>query len=1110
MYHGATEGCGERAGGLLACRSAFSLLLLLALAALPASAQRVPDPNDGNPQLTQWGVLDGNRARTLFSNHGEISRWPDQPSGEWPKGSGHSYVDGIAFIVSAKTTDAEGNVIYPLSTNYREFIDRDPVTKVAWGWAPVPGYSNPRQSSPARSDDPSTWPAEWPDRPIEWAGEWNGFFGRGVENADVETYFVFDDAPDREWTQEPHRFLPCPGQPERGGLGLEVAVRGFQWSHPLAQDVIFWIYEITNECEVDYEDIYFAQYIDWGIGGIDDSGDDEGAYNTALDLAYAWDYDGIGSPGQWGPVGAAGYAFLESPGNSTDGLDNDEDGITDEVRDGGPGQQIVGQDAIAAYVDANYDRARFEAFYSDLTLTAAYRRGVWWTGDENMDWRAFSDLDEDGVWSEGEPLNDDVGADGVGPNSPGYPGRDTGEGDGKPTPGEPSFDALDKNESDQIGLTGFSVFDVHRYELTDDAENFRIFARALPPLEDVVLEGGRNLGMFFASGTFPLKAGQTERFSMAQIFAEKDFASPAEVGTSSLARKKRTVQQIYNANYRFARPPDKPTARAVPGDGQVTLTWDREAERSFDPFLQEFDFEGYLIYKSTEPNFQERLTITDAYGNAVYQQPLAQYDLKNGRRGLHPVGVNGVQFNLGDDSGLRHSFVDRDVINGQTYCYAVVSYDRGLVTPNADGSLPTAPDGSVDGLSPSISAATINTDVAGNQVFDQNTACVTPRAPAAGYVPPGVASYDADVTGTATVDLEIVAPAALRDDSRYALRFTNPDVWNTDPNPQYDLVDTSTDVVLESGTVEVPFYEVPVTDGFAVQIESPRGVEVPDSTVRFTGGDGGTYRPVVTPATEVTSVVAESRYIPVPNDFAITFTEGISSTSRALAIGQRTFELPFTVQNLTRGAPAEVLIVEDVDSLRNGRYDHGDLIVLVHGTEPGTLAEAAGGRWRGSWAIRLFPPDPLLDPGVPTIPPAAGSTLTFETTKPLQTGDQITFAFSPPGFDEALAKTSLDSVYVVPNPYVGQSRFEPSNTYLTGRGERRILFMNLPPQCTIRIYTLTGELVQTLRHDSTVEDGQMPWDLVSRDGMDIAYGIYLFHIDAPGVGETTGRFAVIK
>ena len=98
----------------------------------------------------------------------------------------------------------------------------------------------------------------------------------------------------------------------------------------------------------------------------------------------------------------------------------------------------------------------------------------------------------------------------------------------------------------------------------------------------------------------------------------------------------------------------------------------------------------------------------------------------------------------------------------------------------------------------------------------------------------------------------------------------------------------------------------------------------------------------------------------------------------------------------------------------------------------------------------------------------------------------------------------------MPNPYVATSLFEPSNPYLVGRGERRILFMNLPPQCTIRIYTVTGDLVQTLTHDATVDNGQEPWNLVSRDGMDVAYGVYLFHVDAPGVGTSVGRFALIK
>jgi hypothetical protein len=68
----------------------------------------------------------------------------------------------------------------------------------------------------------------------------------------------------------------------------------------------------------------------------------------------------------------------------------------------------------------------------------------------------------------------------------------------------------------------------------------------------------------------------------------------------------------------------------------------------------------------------------------------------------------------------------------------------------------------------------------------------------------------------------------------------------------------------------------------------------------------------------------------------------------------------------------------------------------------------------------------------------------------------------------------------------------------------------LPAVCTIRIYTVTGALVKTLSKNSGPENGSLTWDLVTEDGMDIAYGIYIYHVDAPGVGEYIGKFAIIK
>ena len=408
--------------------------------------------------------MDGNLVRTLFINWGEVAHWPDSPSGEWPKGSGHQYVDGVALVVQAHTFDENGEVIYPMETQYREFVDKSPLDEL-WGWGPLPGYFNAKGSEPAMSDDPDTWPLSWPDKPMEWDGYWNGFFGKGVTNADLETYFVFDDDPDEEWD-----FYPDPTDTERRGLGLEVSSRLFQWHQVLAEDCIFAIYFITNEGKTEYDSTYYVFYIDWGVGGTDDSSDDTGDYNTRLDIAWAWDYDGFGSPGRWSPVGVCGFAFLESPGIENDGADNDEDGLIDEKRDSGPGIWLD------TYPYGVFDADDFQDYY--LREPKPH-----WSGDEDQDWDPFEDLNTNGLWDEGEPLHDDLGEDGIGPYHDGYTGPDNGEADGMPTAGEPDFDFTDKDESDQIGLTGFRIFPVHTYELWNENQNWDVFRSAPTPHE---------------------------------------------------------------------------------------------------------------------------------------------------------------------------------------------------------------------------------------------------------------------------------------------------------------------------------------------------------------------------------------------------------------------------------------------------------------------------------------------------------------------------------------------------------------------------------------------------------------------------------------------------
>jgi hypothetical protein len=73
-----------------------------------------------------------------------------------------------------------------------------------------------------------------------------------------------------------------------------------------------------------------------------------------------------------------------------------------------------------------------------------------------------------------------------------------------------------------------------------------------------------------------------------------------------------------------------------------------------------------------------------------------------------------------------------------------------------------------------------------------------------------------------------------------------------------------------------------------------------------------------------------------------------------------------------------------------------------------------------------------------------------------------------------------------------------------------VQFIHLPAECTIRIYTIRGELVRTLDHRGVGSDGTEWWDLQTQTGQDVAYGVYLFHVEAPGIGEKAGKFAIIK
>jgi hypothetical protein len=1041
----------------------LQIALLILLIVVTAAAQVTPqiqmfrDEPKGNIQYRKKGMLDGNLVRTVYQNSSEVSDWFQNavsgPHGEWPKGTGHRSLDGLALLIGAKfkITDALGKERYisPIESAYREEMDFDPVTHATWGFEPVPGYVNPQGTSPGINIDTTTFPPKWPrsvfyekygtaeDSIKKWDGYWYGYFGRGVSNAQLETFFVIDDSPDKEFTNPPYGYFPIKSDLDRGGLGIRVEVRGFQWTHVLAEDIIFWHYDVVNISDNDYDSTAFGYYTDPSVGSVAN----DARFDSRLDLAYTWAPLGKGLPDNY-KTGYYGQSFLESPGNSIDGKDNDEDGMTDESR----------SDGI----------------------------------DNNQNWVGFTDVNKNGKWDPDEPLNDDVGKDGVGVFDLQYKGSDEGEGDGKPTHGEPNFDETDKDESDQIGLQSAYV------NVLGDKGPTSVW----PKNDDImwgVMTGGfrdtavsnANVSIVFSSGSFPLKKNKRERFSLAILFGN-------DLG--DLIFNKITVQAIYNAYYNFAQPPYTPTLSAVAGDKKIYLYWDDVAEKSYDRFLREFDFEGYLLYRSNEPEFQDIKVVTDSRGDAKFWKPIQQWDLVDSIKGPDPVGINGAQFWRGDDTGLQHSFIDTTVKNGTRYYYALVSYDRGVPPTKLDPYY-----GSTGGLTPSECTKIITEDFNGSLKFvDKNCAIVTPNAQAAGYVPAQFEGMSTPLQhggiGTGSMITNIVNPNSVLEGYTYQIKFDS-----TGAFPNYKTKSFNVLRKAQSGaTLDTLFRNAAVNrttppfDGLVISIKNDTVIVLNDTATGLLPG----YK---TNATFTAKIDRSFSAINVawPADYEIRFY----STKQDIGAFE---DLPtfikdsvnFTITNITQGYRTKFLI-QDMDA--NGKFTTGDSIRIIDGYKDDTnfkICYTFSYNFKEWWN--------------PPIPPTEGDKFVIKTKKPFAGGDYFEFKSHSSRMDNTAAKNQLDKISVVPNPYVAAAKWERRSLYQSGRGDRKIDFINLPPECTVKIFTVSGTLVKTIEKVFSAMNGSVSWDLISDDGMEIAYGLYIYHVKAPNVGEHIGKFAVIK
>ena len=385
----------------------------------------------GDISEVRIGYLNGNRILMPFENTSTLGRGVQSLFSRWPNNyEGTQMTDNITVMIGSEVyvyqdsvpiTDmseatrlnakGELDTLYFIQGNDPGRNDHNYYHTIDWAAYPVAGYFNESQDYLAQSNKPDSWPTEgWPSTGFEkkWQGEWNGRFGRGIYYADLETYFVANDAqdleniverndPEEKLITEGPRYYPRPGvyigdiNPDVtvqkgypwGGLGLRVALRCYQWNNPEARDMIFMEYEVSNISEYDLPTSGFGLFVDGAIGGEHSPDGDMGYYNKDLDMAFGWDYDGVGVGGL--EPGTMGLAFLESPGRAYDNIDNDTDGLLDEKRDNPAGDLIGPTDGI-------HNLSDFLDFYN-LKLEKLREH---YEGDEDQDWDDGIDANSNG------------------------------------------------------------------------------------------------------------------------------------------------------------------------------------------------------------------------------------------------------------------------------------------------------------------------------------------------------------------------------------------------------------------------------------------------------------------------------------------------------------------------------------------------------------------------------------------------------------------------------------------------------------------------------------------------------------------------------------------
>ncbi|NJD22852.1 MAG: hypothetical protein FIA82_09330 [Melioribacter sp.] len=645
---------------------------------------------------------------------------------------------------------------------------------------------------------------------------------------------------------------------------------------------------------------------------------------------------------------------------------------------------------------------------------------------------------------------------------------------------------------------------------------------------------GAPLNYYIFTGPFSLAPGESAKSSVAVIMGNSG-SIPNQADTTDLMKNLRVVQQMYKRSYQGSGPPATPKVTVNAGDKQIRLAWDSDAESSKDALTGESDFEGYKIYRSDDLGKTWGSPITDYFGNVIGFKPIKIFDLIDGIKGPDPA----FNQSLGDDSGLKHSYVDENLINGVEYWYCVTAYDKGNQTLN--------------NLEQSYQSAL------GHSTMQANTVSVIPGAKAQNYTPPNygpqsnVAGAVPPIGGPSQglVKVDIINPELIRGDN-YLITFVDSAVQFVGTKKNYVLGfnlyriakgTTDTTLLLDHHLFSDNTGDnLPLIDGFRLTVQnSPSGVEFIGWTK--VSGDTCTFDWRTGPVEKYKNrldIVPETIY--TIDDFRITvdtsptggfmanwydfFTNKNQSTKQHLPLKIEVItdpEHPINISNSTWLFEYAVAAPDDYrqdyysplgwDLVPGGKgYTKGspgyyekyaDVLVLEQAIVNSTTHDTT---YSGLYLnTNNFPDHYTNADGDPVykraFAPSNGDQFTIKTYKPFRKEIRYEFNTQKAAYSST-QEIDLNKIRVVPDPYI------VSNIWETNQFGKKLMFNHLPNECRISIFTVAGDHIADIDHNDN--KGYEYWDMRTYNSQYIAYGLYVYVVTIPNGQQKVGKFLVIK